>query len=196
MKFYLEDYSSGAVLLISDDVFLVNNVKSGILDCAVGASNENEITSAIQDHLDKNNTAIGISASGELFSLRTFNFVQEKIKLVKIRTTLYTELLQTLNKHQSINQIGFKAGDDLYIKTALTNPTALSEYASMQGISVEFAEKELKLISESSAKYNFRLFVISSYLKNKINQTSSEEDVEKIKVLIRRSFIWPGIPDV
>ena len=86
MKFYLEDYSSGAVLLISDDVFLVNNVKSGILDCAVGASNENEITSAIQDHLDKNNTAIGISASGELFSLRTFNFVQEKIKLVKIRT--------------------------------------------------------------------------------------------------------------
>lgn len=196
MKFYLEDYSSGAVLLISDDVFLVNNVKSGILDCAVGASDESVITSAIQDHLDKNNTAIGISASGELFSLRTFNFVQEKIKLVKIRTILYKELLQTLNKHQSINQIGFRAGDDLYIKTALTDPTALAEYASIQGISTEFAGKELKLISESSAKYNFRLFVISSYLKNKINQTTSEEDVEKIKVLIRRSFIWPGIPDV
>jgi hypothetical protein len=113
-----------------------------------------------------------------------------------IRKPCFEKLLKCINTYSLSNNIGFQLGDEQIITHALTDNRALEEYAEVQNISSEFAKKELTLISQSVLRDRFRVFTVSTLLKNKINQITNETDVPEILELINKSFTLYGIVDV
>jgi hypothetical protein len=157
-----------------------------------------ETISQINDHLSKHTTvgiAFGKNSLVEV-DLTNFEYTVEKIRLIKLRKSLFEELLFNVQKHTASNRIGFNFGDEIYIQYALANEAALSEYASVMNMSLEFAKKELNLISESVIKNNFRIFTVASQLKEKINKVYTDADADHIKILINKSFYTAGMVNV
>lgn len=200
MYYYLQDHSSKSIIFLTDDIFLANNIQSGILDCYLKFIDNYEQIKAVIEHLEKEDvisSGIGLAPNGDIriIDLELFDHVKEKIKLIRIRKPCFEELLTCVRKHSSYNHIGFNYGDELFIQHALRDPRALEEYAMVLGITPEFAKKELTMISESTIKDNFRIFTVSSMIKEKINQLTDPSQVEGMIKFIRNSFIFPGIPN-
>ena len=183
---------------MSEDIFLVNNLRSGLLDCFLKFTDNKDIAEHVQRHLDTLSD-IGITINKDKpapVSLKNFEITVEKLRLASLRKRCFEVLLKYVRQHSAMNKIGFDHGDEFYIQYALSNQTALEEYAQVHDISVDFARKELDLISQSAIRDNFRVFTVSSLLKNKINNTTKEEDVHDILELIKKSFTLYGILDV
>lgn len=198
MIYYLEDSASSSIILVSDNILLVNNLSSGLLDNYLKTITHKETASQITDHLSKH-TNVGIAFGKNSLievDLTNFEYTSEKIRLVKLRKPLFEELLFNVQRHTASNRIGFNFGDEVYIQYALSNESALSEYASVMNMSLEFAKKELKLISESVIKNNFRIFTVASQLKEKINNVKTDADVNNIKILISKAFNQAGMVNV
>lgn len=198
MNYYLEDSASKAIILISDNIFLVNNISSGLLDNYLSTTVYSETASKIKEHLSKH-TNVGIAFgknSLEEVDLTDFEYTREKIRLIKLRKPLFEELLLNVHRYTASNRIGFNFGDEVYIQYALANKDALSEYATVMNISPEFAGKELKLISDSVIKNNFRMFTVASQLKEKINNVQTDIDATNVKTIISKSFHLAGMVNV
>jgi hypothetical protein len=201
MIFYLVDSQNDAILFISDDIFLVNNIKSGILDCERRVLNNDSyfISEQIKNYINSSNDTIGIKlVSNQIveFSLKEFPFTIKKKELAQIRKIAFEELLFGARSSRAKNIYGFNLGDEFYIKNALNNNLALEEYASIMKIDTEFAKQELSLIVDSIFLDNFRIFTVSNMLKEKINKCVTREEIEKILPIIKNSFWMAGVADV
>jgi len=201
MHYYLEDLASGAILLITPDLFLINNIKSGILDCHRHSLSSEYVPTINQisqhNKLTTNSTGIRFTPTGLFeFSLDEFPEAKQKQYLVKIRLPAFKLLLESANSARSNNRYGFAPGDDLYIKEALNNPTALADYARINNIDVDFAKEELSMIVESIFIDNFRIFSVCNMWKERINKCTTEDEISKILTAIKDTFWMAGIPNV
>lgn len=195
MFYYLQDHITKCILAISEDVYLLTNLRSGFIDSYLRITENAEAANFIKHHLT-NNTELGVTIDfnkPKAVSLTSFDTVKEKMKLVRIRKPCFEELLVCQRKYILSNAVGFNKGDEFYIYHALSNPRALEEYAEVLGTSAEFARKELTLISESVFKDNFRAFTIASMLKNKINQVVNEDQAVEMINDIQKTFSLSGI---
>lgn len=196
MIYYLEDTATKSVLAISDNIFLINNLSSGILDNHLRATTSYYHADKIQKHLDTNvNTGILFESLAEV-DLENFEYTKRKLWLINLRKPLFEELLINVAKTVAGNRIGFSFGDEVFVQYALDNDAALEEYASVLNMSPEFAKKELRLISESAIKHNFRTFTIATKFKEKINKVKSEAEAEEVKKLLKTSFTIAGMVNV
>lgn len=197
MIYYLEDHTSGIVVAASPDPFVITNLKSGILDCHLKVSNNNDLESAVDSHTPVfTGVALQKGHAVSYKSISEFKFIKEKIALAKIRKSCFVELVTQVKLSNLKNLIGFDFGDEVYVQYALSNNDALTEYAGVTGTSEEFAKKELELISKSAIEDRFRIFTVASMIKNKINQVTTTEQATELIAYTRRVFTTAGIPNV
>jgi hypothetical protein len=197
MFYYLQDHVANAILLITEDVFLINNIKAGILDCHVYTfTHRNETVDIIEQH---NNSNYGIKLAGlgvSEFSLDEFPDVKRKQELVNIRKPAFELLLHCANTAIAKNQYGFNDQDIDYIQHALKSPTTIAEYAQVMKLNPEFAKEELSMIVDSVFQDRFRIFTVCNMWKEQINKCVTVEEVSNITPLIKDSFVFAGVPNV
>lgn len=199
--YYLEDLASNAILCISDNVFLINNIKSGILDSQRYSisSTYTPTIEKIQNHFNllSNDQGLRFTPSGLVnFSLDEFPETKQKQELVKLRFPAFQNLLNYAEVARSNNQFGFVPNEEFYIKEALGNQNSINEYANILNISPEFAREELSMIVDSIFLDNFRIFTVCNMWKERINKCTTAEEIDKIKIPMQDTFWIAGIPDV
>ena len=197
MTYYLEDHASGIIVAASSDLFVITNLKSGIIDCHLKVSSNNDLESIVDTHKPVF-TGVALQKGNDIVykSVSEFKFIKEKITLAKLRKNCFVELINQVKLSNLKNLTGFDFGDEVYVQYALSNNDALREYASVTGTSEEFAKKELELISKSAIEDRFRIFTVATMIKNKINQVTTTEQATELIAYTRRVFITAGIPDV
>lgn len=198
MMYYLEDTATRSIVFITDNIFLANNMASGILDVYLRTTSPGESVNKIKEHLSTKfdvGITFGKNSMVEV-DLTDHSYTKEKLRLVRLRRTLFEELLFGVQSATASNKFGFSPGDEFHIQYALTDDNALMEYASILNISTEFAKKELRLISESIIKNNFRIFTMATLLKEKINSVTTEDEAAYVKSLLKSSFITAGMVNV
>jgi hypothetical protein len=199
MYFYLQDYISKAVFFIDQDILLVNNVQSGILDCTKHILEyDRTIVSKIESHCKLITNDVGLRlSSGNIseFSLDDYPEAKRKQELVKIRTPLFKRLLRQATLAYSNNCHGFSPADELYIQHAINKPDLIFEYSEIMNISETFAKEELSMIVDSIMLDRFRIFSLCNMWKEKINKCMTHEDAFKLLKPMTESFYMAGIPD-
>lgn len=200
MIYYLEDHATYAVLFITEDIFLINNIRDGILDCHVKVFSKSSLTTeklTTHGKKDTNDTGIKMSPAGpQEFSLDKFPEIKQKQELVKLRKPAFDVLLDSSRKYRASNQYGFDSVDASAIRYALGNPSAIAEYSQVMNINPEFAQQELSMIITSLDQDNFRIFTICDMWKNQINQCTSTAEINNLLEPIKSSFWLAGIPNV
>lgn len=196
MKYYLEDHASKCVILITDNLLLATSLQTGILDCYLKITNDSELIEIVESHFSSNNSEFGITCKNfppKIVSLKNFPYTKEKIRLAKLRKPCFERLLFNVHQYDTASYIGFSEHDEIYINYALSNQETIREYATLVGMSEDFAKKELFLLQESVFKDRFRLFTVSSMLRKKINQITQELEVKEALKLIDASFYLHGM---
>lgn len=196
MFYYLEDHVSKNIFFISPNPYLINNLRSGILDCHFFSIDSGEDANRLLKHIkkDENNLGIKFSTNGlEEFPLN--DILRNKQKLTKIRARAFTVLLNEANVYRSKNIYGFYPSDPFIIKEALTDQNRIYEYVQTMNITEEAARSELNMIIDSIYIDQFRLFTICNMWKKKINKITTIEECENIIKKIIKSFYSAGIPD-
>ena len=200
MIYYLEDHVTYGVLLTTDDVFLMNNIRSGILDCYVRMfSTHTQTVDALTTHGSKttNDTGIKIVPGGVFeFSLDSHPEFKKKQELVKIRKVAFDLLLDCSRRFRTNNNYGFSEFDMAAIEYALSTPTSINEYATVMNMSPEFAQQELSMLRDSFHQDNFRIFTVCKMWKERINRCETKEEIAALLGPIRQSFWVSGIPNV
>jgi hypothetical protein len=197
MLYYLQDHISKCIVAVSEDVYLLNNLRSGFIDGYIKTFENAGLAAFIKEQLD-NGVEMGIFldlGKPKVVSLKNFSVLREKLNLVRVRKPCYEELLRQQRTYLLSNKIGFNHGDEIYIQHALSNDRALEEYAELTGMTEEFARKELTLLSESVFRDNFRAFTIASMFKIKINKITTIEESSEMIETIKRTFLSAGIYD-
>ena len=197
MFHYLQDHATSAVLFIHQDPYLVNNLKSGILDCY--SNSFTKVTGTVtelQDHCNKkiNDTGIQIVPDGTAeFSLEDFPDIAKKQELIKIRKVGFIALLEHAQQYRSKNVYGFHPADPFVIERALTDQDRINEYATIMGVSPEFAKEELTMVAESIYIDQFRLLTVCNLWKKHINQITTVDEMNNLLPRMKQSFVSPGI---
>ena len=200
MFHYLQDHATSAVLFIHQDPYLVNNLKSGILDCY--SSSLVKLTSTVtelQAHANKNtnDTGIRIAPGGTAeFPLDDFPDVAKKQELIKIRKVGFVALLEYAQQYRAKNVYGFHPADPFIIERALNDQDRINEYATVLNISPQFARQELSMIAESIYIDQFRLLTVCNLWKKHINQITTIEEMNSLLPRMKQSFVSPGIVNV
>jgi hypothetical protein len=200
MFHYLQDHPTSAVLFIHQDPYLVNNLKSGILDCY--SNSFTKLTSTVtelQDHSNKkiNDTGIRVVPHGtDEFSLEEFPEIAKKQELIKIRKVGFVALLEHAQQYRAKNLYGFHPADPFIIERALDDQDRIYEYATIMGVSSEFAKEELTMVAESIYIDQFRLLTVCNLWKKQINQTTTVEEMTNLLPRMKQSFVSPGIVNV
>lgn len=197
MFYYLQDHVANAILLITENVFLINNIKAGILDCHVYSfAHRNETVDIIEQYNDSNR---GIKLAGlgvSEFSLDEFPDVKRKQELVNIRKPAFELLLNCADNAIAKNQYGFNDHDIEYIQHALKSSTAIAEYATVMKLNPEFAKEELSMIVDSVFQDRFRIFTVCNMWKEQINKCVTIDEIRNVMSLIKDSFVFAGMPNV
>jgi hypothetical protein len=200
MFHYLQDHATSAVLFIHQDPYLVNNLKSGIIDCYSNSFTKATGTvTELQDHSNKqtNDTGIRITPHGTTeFSLEEFPAIAKKQQLIKIRKVGFVTLIEHAQQYRAKNLYGFHPADPFVIERALSDQDRIDEYATIMGISPKFAREELTMVAESIYIDQFRLLTVCNLWKKQINQTTTVEEMNKLLPRIKQSFVSPGIINV
>jgi len=198
MLYYLQDHASSFIIFISQNTYLINNLRSGILDCHFYSIEPGPTANRIQEYINKeeNNKGIKFSFNGlEEFSLDEFPDVQNKQRLIKIRSKAFKVLLDHANAYRSKNIYGFYPADPFVIERALEDQNRINEYAQVMKIDPQAARSELKMIIDSIQIDQFRIFTICNMWKQKINQITTIDESEDIIKKIIKSFYSAGIHD-
>jgi hypothetical protein len=199
MHYYLEDERSRAVIFISDNIFLVNNIKSGIIDCNLFVFDQyTDTVKQIEEHLKLGNDSIGIKIgpTGPIkFSLENLPEVKSRQRLARLRKPLYENLLANAKKSTARSYFGFNIGDEVYIKNALTDDNAISEYASVIGLDPQVAKDELTMLVDSMFQEKFRTFTLCTKWKEQINKVETSDEAARLLPLITKSFFISSILD-
>lgn len=197
MFYYLEDHATKLIVANSFNIATVTNLKSGLLDCHVKHCDNDELNRLLDEHFKHFNGKLGIGINQNLEPIRKKisedSTISKKINLAILRKPCFVELLKQISIFKIKNFVGFSHGDELAINYALNDQYALKEYAELNEISIEFAKKELQLISQSAIADNFRVFAMATKIKRKINEISSVSEVDQMLSYIVNSFQVPGV---
>jgi hypothetical protein len=196
MLYYLEDHASSALLFIHQQPYLVNNLKSGILDCYVRTFDKSyPIIETLQNHSNVD-TIFKIGPTG-LIEIPITDKLRYNCNLIKIRHPAFEVLLQAAEQYRNKNSYGFYPSDPFVINLALQDANRIDEYASVMNISSEFAKQELTMIAESIQIDQFKIFTVCNLWKQRINSCEDPATIQQYIKLIKRSFAsTPGIPNV
>jgi hypothetical protein len=196
--YYLQDHATAAILFIHKNPYIVNNLKSGILDCySFSFSDYGTTVEKIQEHSNKitNETGIRIvPPSIEEFSLDNYPEIARKQELIKIRASGFEELLACSEQYRNRNSYGFHPIDPIVIKEMLENQNRIEDYATVMGISPEFAKTELDMIVNSTFIDQFKIFTVCNLWKQRINTCEDQTTMQRYIGLIKQSF--SSIPDI
>lgn len=196
MRYYLEDSETSAILCISDNLYLIENLRSSVTDCSVRSITSPIESLAIIKHFNKKQyvTGIKLTKSGiQEFALSDYPVLLKKQQLLDIQKPGLETLLSYADEYRAKNSFGFSITDLESIQYALTNPTRIEEYAQMLNVSTEFALTELTMIHESLQIDRFRVFTVCAMWKKKINQCTTTDEVSQIIECIQDSFWTAGI---
>jgi len=202
MFYGLKDFGSGAVLIVDQDPYVVNNLKSGALDCEVFCTGGfSSAINTLRTHSDNADSNTGIRFVGhgfgsvEEFSLENSPQLAKKQRLVRLRRVAFVKLLNQAQQYRNKNAPGFHASDALVINQALVDPNRIKEYADILGISEFFAQQELSMIVDTVLVDCFRLFTICNFWKKRINQAETQEQINNLLIKMSESFYSAGIAD-
>lgn len=196
--YYLEDYTSKAILYAHTDLMLVTNLQSGILDSHKHVVISGPTTDKIQAHGRLSTNVTGIKfGQGTLieFSLSQFPEAKKKQELIKLRTPLFEKLIKQSRLACAQNVYGCDIHDDVYIRYALNQPNSIIEYAEIMNLTPEFAKQELSMIVNSIAEDRFRIFALCNMWREKINKCYAPADIDKLSDPMLSSFWMAGIPN-
>jgi len=200
MFYGLKDFGTGAVLIVDQDPYVVNNLKSGALDCEVFCTGGfNSAVNTLRIHSANVDSSTGIRFVGpglgsvEEFSLENSPQVAKKQRLVRLRRVAFVELLNQAQQYRDKNAPGFHASDAQVINQALVDPNRIDDYAAMMGMSSFFAQQELSMISDTVFVDWFRVFTICSFWKKRINQADTLEQINTLLPEIKQSFYSAGV---
>jgi hypothetical protein len=200
MIYYLEDHVTYGVLLITEDLFLLNNIRAGILDCYIRMfSTPTQTVDTLKTHLNKttNDTGMKIVPGGVFeFPLDDHPDFKKKQELVKLRKVAFETLIDSATRFRTNNNYGFFNHDVDAINHALTDQSAINEYAMVMGSTFEFAREELTMLRDSFYQDNFRIFTVCKMWKEKINKCESVDEINALIPSIKQSFWLSGIPNV
>jgi len=87
MWYYLQDHISKCIVAVSEDVYLLNNLRSGFIDGYIKTFENNGVAAFIKEQLD-NGVEMGIFldlGKPKVVSLKNFSVLKEKMKLVRVR---------------------------------------------------------------------------------------------------------------
>jgi len=196
MFYYIQDHNTTAVLFIHSDPYLVANLKNGLLDCYTHCFIENsETVEKLQLH-DNKYTVLIITPTGPVHIAIT-DSIRTKLNLIQARKPLFELLLTSAQAYRDRNVIGFHPTDPFSINMALSDLDRLDEYAQALNMSVEFAKEELSMYSTSAHIDSFKVFIICSIWKKRINSCTDVDTLQSYKDLIIDSFkLDPRMPDV
>lgn len=194
--FYLEDHTSKAILFSTDNIFLLNNIKAGILDCRIHSviPAHKKLFEKLSTRLKKVTARSGLRYSQDsdkklcVFDLSNYPETKIKYDLINMRLPAFEILLDEHRLYMTRVNFGFSEQDFFHMHYAIKNKTCLEHYAYQTGISKEFALQELELLSSSAIIDSFKVFSLCTAWKKKINNTTKKQDIEKLLPLIRMSF--------
>ena len=198
MNLFIQESRFRIILFADTDPFLIKNLASGILDCKINACGDAEYQSII-NHPKYGDTTHGMyfSIQPALGRLETLHIVKEpsiqrKIEIAKLRAPAFRLLQQHYNEAMIDNIYGFSEFDPFVINYFLKNKIAMEESASYFKHDPEFYTAELSLIVESVIDDRFRLFTICNMWKNKINNCTTQEEIDRLIAPMIQSIRFYG----
>lgn len=194
MNLFIQESRFRIILFADTDPFLINNLASGIIDCKVNTCDDVGYQNIIT-HPKYGDTTHGMyfqtpPSGGRLDTLYIMQepSIQRKIELLKLRAPAMRALQKHYNEETVTNLYGFGEFDPFVIKYFLKNKIAMEECASFVKQDPEFLADELSLIVESVIDDRFRLFTVCNMWKNKINQCTTQEDIDRLLLAMLRSL--------
>ena len=190
LYYYIKDSATDAVLGVDQNLYLITNIQSGILDSEINVDNNDNNYAKLLEHGNRNGDLKGININLTEFTIP--NSVRLKQRLVKVRKPAFKQLLHGLELMRAKNIYGFTEFDVPAIEYALKNTAQLNEYAVVMNTAPEFAKNELTMIIDSIRIDTFRMFTIGQLWKKKINSCTTLEEINLITKYMQNSFWEKG----
>lgn len=193
-KFLLVDIETSGVLCITESVSAANSIAYGIFNTKVSVVpmyyfwtrpqwKDLNFDSSFIKFDDTNGPEISKLES----HLITDEFVRKR-NLSILRRNFFVRLEGFLNTVLFKTSFGFDTTTVSYIENQILQsnpdskmyPDSIKEYADYTNVSEEAAYNELKMLAESQGRIKLRLFACYNKHVNLLNQSSSEEEMQKI----------------
>ena len=190
MYYCLKEYTLNAILSINQDVYIINNLMSGILDCQ-RIIIDDATGKLIEKHFVRNNLKKIIAYFPDkkikIHDVDHYPDVEKKTKLAALRTPAFEVLLQYYRNATAHNQYGFSDFDVFNIYNAIQKNENVQEYAEIMQQDASFAKNELTLLSQSLLEDNFRIFTVCQLWKKKINKCYTQEQINNVIAQMQNS---------
>lgn len=192
--YFISEPATLAILYAHADPYLISALNAGVLDCEIKICDRTFYEKVLNASTPVKQSKILIHI--EPINLNDYPDIQKKKMLIELRIPAFQLLIEKLHLANTKNILGFSNNTPQVIASMLTNSSRITEYATTMKITPEFALSELKMLSDSMAIDNFRIFTLSMFWQKRINQCETTEDAQALLEPIRRSFWSAGIPHV
>ena len=191
--YFISEPATLAILYAHADPYLISALNAGVLDCEIKICDRR-----IYERILMYGSGIVKQTQNDVesFNLDDYPDIKKKRNLIEMRAPVFQLLIEKLHLANTKNILGFSNNTPQVIASMLTNSSRITEYATTMKITPEFALSELKMLSDSMAIDNFRIFTLSMFWQKRINQCETTEDAQALLEPIRRSFWSAGIPHV
>jgi hypothetical protein len=191
--YFISEPATLAILYAHADPYLISALNAGVLDCEIKICDRR-----IYERILAYGSGIVKQTQNDVesFNLDDYPDIKKKRNLIEMRAPVFQLLIEKLHLANTKNILGFSNNTPQVIASMLTNSSRITEYATTMKITPEFALSELKMLSDSMAIDNFRIFTLSMFWQKRINQCETTEDAQALLEPIRRSFWSAGIPHV
>jgi hypothetical protein len=193
MMLILEDTITQLPVYVTDNVFVAQCLRTGILDLMLYDAEDVSQATVLRKVLEGSQGAITVK-NGHV-DLSQHAATAEKARLAAVRGPVFRYLIERADDYRSRNRFGYGEHDMLAIARALEDPTAIADYARITGVNELFAREELQLMLETKTKDDFKIFTICEMWRRRINECTAHEQADKLKGLIRSGFYMPGVFD-
>jgi hypothetical protein len=193
MMLILEDTITQLPVYVTDNVFVAQCLRTGILDLALYDTEDPKHAMMIRKVLEDSRGASTVK-NGPL-DLSRHPTTGEKARLAAIRGPVFRYLIERADDYRVRNRFGYSEHDMLAVARALDDPKAIADYARITGVGELFAREELQLMLETKTKDDFKVFTICEMWRRRINECTAHEQADKLKSLIRSGFYMPGVFD-
>lgn len=201
MKYFIFDSSNDGIVWIGSTPAIANRLKHGLLDC--------DLSMLLSHQTGYQNLAeANINEGDYKWSYKTGTIVElptsaindvylEKKSLAKLRFPAFVQLM-TLTSY-TIRKIYYSpiptVENDIAHALAACDPRegnyhySVTEYSQICGMSEAEAFKELSLYTENLQSLKIRTHAFVEYFSNKINRSTSIDQVNEIRQEITKKFI-------
>ena len=207
MKFAVFDTSNDAILYVSLTLVTINQLKSGLVDCEQRTyyplhplynqlTKENIAANHLTMKRDNQKTQKRDLAVIPLSESAISPIYLERKRLAGLRGPVYERLnMICFMVSQACKPTVWESFENnIFESLRNSNPTdnkwddGLLEYAMINGVEPMNAYNELKLQADNIQSIKMRIYGFAKYFSNKINMTTTEADMEKIKEEMEAKF--------